>query len=111
MKIDALKSLLGFDSVEMTLNPYFYNNEFEDKGSVILIKKRIGSTLTISDLSDLCFQCPELENHEDLVLMVIVNFNKDYIITSYTIAGSRYKINSNDLKKYENIIGEKIERT
>ncbi|PAT02027.1 hypothetical protein CI105_03970 [Candidatus Izimaplasma bacterium ZiA1] len=111
MKIEELKSVLGFDNVDITLNPYYLNNEFEDKGSVILIKEKTDSPLKLSDISDLCFQCPDLVNHEDLVLMVIINFNKDYIITSYTIAGTKYKINSNDLKKYENLIGEKIERT
>jgi len=111
MKIDELKWILNFDEVEITLNPYFLSNEFEDKGNVVLIKKNSDSNLRLSELKDICYQCPDLENHPDLVLMVLFNFDSNYIITSYTIAATKYKISSVDLKKYDNLIGEKIERT
>lgn len=107
-KLEILK-LLHFDKASVNLNPYFFGNESEEKGVLILYNIKPGSDLDYQDIDDLCFQCADMVVHEDLVNMVLFLFDKDDIIYNYVIAGTKYKVSRNDIVKYEELLGERIE--
>jgi len=109
MNKEELKKQLHFDEVIYVKNPYFYIRDYEDQGVLVLIKKEIGSSLSFADLDNVCFECPEIEHHNDLIKMVLFNVDKDMLIVNYSIAASKYKILRSDTIKYEKFIGKKIE--
>ncbi len=108
-KAEILK-ILHFDQGSIVLNPYFFGNKGEEKGSLILMKTKQGTNFDYLDIENLCFQCPPLENHESLIRMVIFLFDKNDLIYDYTVAASKYKISRSDILKFEKIIGVKLTR-
>lgn len=100
---------LHFDKAHVSLNPYFFGNQYEEKGVLVLMKLESESNLEYLDIENLCFQCPTLESHPDLVSMLLFLFDKDDVIYDYSIASSKYKITRSDVLKYERMIGKKID--
>lgn len=109
MKLEELRIQLHFDEVLYVKNPYFYIRDYEDKAVVVLIKKEIDSELSFSNLEKICFECPDMEQHKDLVKMVLFNVNKDDKIMNYSIAASKYKVLRSDIVQYEQFVNSKIE--
>lgn len=107
-KIELLE-LVHFDKAHVSLNPYFFGNEYEEKGVLILLKIEEGSNLDYLDIENICFQCPNMEAHPDLISMVLLLFDKDNVIYDYSIAASKYKVTRSTVLMYEKLIGEVIE--
>ncbi|GEM_PF-2866431 len=107
-ELEILKQL-HFDKTHISLNPYFFGNEYEEKGVLVLMKLTKGSDLDYLDIDNICFQCPKMESHPQLVTMILYLFNKDNKIYDYSIAASKYKITRSDSLKYEKIIGTIID--
>ena len=103
-KLDILNQL-HFDKAHISLNPYFFGNEYEEKGVLVLMKLEKGSDLEYLDIENLCFQCPVIEGHPELVMMILFLFDKDDKIYDYSIASSKFKISRSDVLKYEQMIG------
>ncbi len=108
MTKEEILKVLHFDKASISLNPYFFGNKGEEKGSLILMKLEKANDLAYTDIENLCFQCPPLESHEALIRMVLFLFDKDNLIYDYTVAASKYKINRSDFLQYEKMIGIKI---
>ena len=47
---------LHFDSAITSLNPYFFGNEYEEKGVLVLLKIEEGTDFDLDDIKELCFQ-------------------------------------------------------
>lgn len=109
MRLQELINQLHFDEVIYVKNPYFYIRDYEDKGVIVLIKKEKNSDLQFRDLENICFECPEIENHSELIRMVLFNVSKEDKIVSYSIASSKYKILRSDILKYEKFINIELE--
>lgn len=109
MTKDALRDGLHFDQVEYSMNPYFFLNAYEEKGVIILMKVKKGCKIDLSDIEELCFQCPMIEVHENLEKMVLFLFDKEDKIYDYSIAATKFKITRNELLKYEEMIGQIID--
>ena len=107
-KLDIIKEL-HFDKAHISLNPYFFENEYEEKGVLVLMKLEEGSDLDYLDIENLCFQCPVIEGHPELIMMILFLFDKDDKIYDYSIASSKFKITRSDIIKYERMIGIKID--
>lgn len=107
-KIELIKQL-HFDKAFVSLNPYFFGNPGEEKGVLAIIKVVEGSDLDLSDFNDLCFQCFDFVEHEELIKMVLFLFDKDDCIYDFIIAGSKYKIQRSEIQAYERMIGIKID--
>ncbi len=110
MTKSAILKFLHYDQGTIALNPYFFNNQKEERGSLILMKLEPGTTLNYQEIENFCFQCPPIENHPALIAMLIFLFDKDNIIYDYSIAATKYKITRNDTLKYEKLIGLKLTR-
>lgn len=107
-KLEILKRL-RFDKAAVSFNPYYFSNDYEEKGVLVLYKIREGSDLDYQEIDNLCFQCAEIITHDDLVSMVLFLFDKDDIIYNYNIAASKYKVSRNDIVMFEELLGEKID--
>ncbi|MBN2604504.1 MAG: hypothetical protein JXR62_01615 [Bacilli bacterium] len=101
--------ILHFDKAHVSLNPYFFGNQYEEKGVLVLLKIEKDSNLEYLDIENLCFQCPTLESHPDLISMLLFLFDKDDVIYDYSIASSKYKITRKETLQYEQMIGKKID--
>lgn len=104
---DILKKCF-MDEVEYVKNPYFYIRDYEDKGVIVLLKKDKDITMSLKDLENVCFECPDLEQHEGLIKMILFHVNKENIIHSYTIASTKYKVLRSEIILYESLIGTKL---
>mgnify|MGYP006866709209 CR=1 FL=1 len=109
MTKNELCDLLHFDQVEDSMNPYFFLNNYEEKGVIILMKTKKGRKIDLSEMEELCFQCPMIEVHEDVEKMVLFLFDKDNKIYDYSIAATKFKITRNEILKYEEMIGKIID--
>jgi hypothetical protein len=107
-KIEILE-LINFDKAHVSLNPYFFGNEYEEKGVLILLKIEKDSDFDYIDIENICFQCPTIESHPDLISMVLFLFDSDNLIYDYSIASTKFKVSRNDILKYEKLIGEVID--
>jgi len=107
-KLELLNSL-HFDKSYVALNPYYFGNKYEEKGILIMMKVVEDSDLDLSDLDDLCFQCLNFVEHEDLIKMVLFLYDKDNVIYDYNIAGSKYKVSRSEIQTYEKVIGVTID--
>ncbi|MCK5762348.1 MAG: hypothetical protein KAH16_05570 [Candidatus Izimaplasma sp.] len=103
-KLEILNKL-HFDKAHSSLNPYFFGNEYEEKGVLVLMKLEKGSDLDYLDIDNICFQCPVIEGHPELIMMILFLFDKNNKIYDYSIASSKFKINRSDILKYEEMIG------
>lgn len=103
-KLEILNQL-HFDKAHISLNPYFFGNEYEEKGILVLMKLEKDSDLDYLDIENLCFQCPVIEGHPELIIMILFLFDKDEKIYDYSIASSKFKISRSDFLKYEKMIG------
>jgi len=95
--------------LQASVVPYFFKNGAEEKGVLILMKLEKGSDLDYLDIENICFQCPIIENHPELISMILFLFDENNIIYDYSIAASKYKITRSDTLKYEKMIGVKID--
>lgn len=102
-------NLIHFDKAHVSLNPYFFGNEYEEKGVLVLLKIEMGSDLDYLEIENICFQCPTMESHPDLISMVLFLFNNENKIYDYSIASSKFKLKRSDISKYEKLIGEIID--
>jgi len=107
-KIEILK-LLHFDKAHVSLNPYFFGNKYEEKGVLVLLKIEEGSDFEYLDIENICFQCPTIESHPDLISMILFLFDSDNKIYDYSIASTKFKVTRSTILKYETLIGEVIE--
>ena len=107
-KLEILKRL-RFDKAAVSYNPYHFDNDYEEKGVLVLYKIKEGSDLDYQDIDDLCFQCLDIVVHDELITMVLFLFDTDDIIYNYTIAASKYKISRNDIVQFEELLGERID--
>ncbi len=107
-KLEVLE-LLHFDKAHVSLNPYFFGNKYEEKGVLILLKIEKDSDLDYLDIENICFQCPTIESHPDLISMVLFLFNSENEIYDYSIASAQFKVTRSDILKYEQLIGEIID--
>jgi len=107
-KFEILESI-HFDKAHVSLNPYFFGNKYEEKGVLVLLKIEDGSDLDYLDIENICFQCPNMESHPDLISMVLFLFDSDNKIYDYSIASSKYKVSRSSVLNYEKLIGEVIE--
>ncbi len=107
-KLEILKKF-NFDKAHISLNPYFFGNDYEEKGVLVLMKLEKDSDLDYLDIENLCFQCPVIEGHEELITMILYLFDKDNKIYDYSIASSKFKITRSDFLKYEKMIGTIID--
>ncbi|MFK5883122.1 MAG: hypothetical protein QM489_02155 [Candidatus Izemoplasma sp.] len=107
---EEIMKQLYFDKVEISLNPYHFKDPYEEKGSLVLLKLEQGSNLQYKDIKDICFQCPPLEVHEDLIRMVTFNFDKDNVITSYVISATKFKVLRDEILRFEKIVGQILEK-
>ncbi len=107
-KEEIMKSL-HFDRVYVSYNPYFFNNKFEEKGTIVLLKLEKDISLELQDLEEICYQCLETFVIEGLVRLLLFTFDKDDTIIDYNIASSKYRVTRSDFLKYEQIIQETIE--
>jgi len=107
-KLEILQQL-HFDKAHISMNPYFFGNDYEEKGVLVLMKLEEGSDLDYLDIENICFQCPVIEGHPELLLMILFLFDEDNKIYDYSIASSQFKITRNDILKYENMIGKVID--
>ena len=103
-KLEILK-YLHYDKANISLNPYFFGNDYEEKGVLVLMKLEKDSDLDYLEIEDICFQCPVIEGHPELISMVLFLFDKDDKIYDYSIASSKFKITRSDFLKYEKMIG------
>lgn len=103
-KIEILKKI-HFDKAHVSLNPYFFGNKYEEKGVLVLLKIENGSDLDYLDIENICFQCPTLESHPDLISMILYLFDSDNRIYDYSIASTKFKVTRSDILKYEQMIG------
>ena len=110
MKKEEMMKKMYFDKVDISLNPYHFKDPYEEKGSLVFMKVEPGSTLQYKDIKDICFQCPPLEIHEDLIQMVTFNFDKDDVITSYAISATKYKVLRDEILRFEELIGITLEK-
>ncbi len=101
----AILKQLNYDKAHISLNPYFFESDYEEKGVLVLMKLEEGSDLDYLDIENLCFQCPVFEGHSELISMILFLFDKDNKIFDYSIASSKFKISRSDVLKYENMIG------
>ena len=101
----AILKQLHFDKAHISLNPYFFGREYEEKGVLVLMKLEEGSDLDYLDIENLCFQCPVFEGHPELISMVLFVFDKDEKIYDYSIASSKFKISRSDILEYEKMVG------
>ena len=101
--------MLHFDKAVLSMNPYFFGNDYEEKGVLVLMKIEDNKDLELDDIEELCFQCPSFESHPDLTTMILFLFDKDNYIYDYTIAGSKYKISRSEIIQYESLLGEKLD--
>lgn len=100
---------IHFDKAHVSLNPYFFGNEYEEKGVLVLLKTENGSNFDYLDIENVCFQCPTIESHPNLISMVLFLFDSDNRIYDYSIASTKFKVNRSDVLKYEELIGEIID--
>ncbi len=107
-KLEILEKI-HFDKAHVSLNPYFFGNEYEEKGVLILLKIEKGSDLDYLDIENICFQCPTIESHPDLISMILFLFDSDNKIYDYSIASTKFKVTRSDILKYEELIGEIID--
>ncbi|MCK5761810.1 MAG: hypothetical protein KAH16_02795 [Candidatus Izimaplasma sp.] len=103
-KLEILNNL-HFDKAYISLNPYFFGNELEEKGVLVLTKLEKGSDLDYLDIENICFQCLEIVDHPELIMMILFLFDKNNKIYDYSIAASKFKITRSDFLKYEEMIG------
>lgn len=103
-KVEILEKL-HFDKAYISLNPYFFGNKYEEKGLLVLLKIEKDSDLDYLDIENLCFQCPTIESHPDLISMVLFLFDDSNKIYDYSIASTKYKVTRGDTLKYEEMIG------
>ena len=106
---DDFRKQLYMDEITYVNNPYFYVKDYEDKGVFVLIKKTKDADISYIDLKEVCFECPDMEIHEGIIKMVLFHVNEKDEIYNYTIATSKEKVMRNDILKYENYIGMKVE--
>lgn len=107
-KLEILQKI-HFDKAHVSLNPYFFGNEYEEKGVLVLLKIENGSDLDYLDVENICFQCPTLESHPDLISMILFLFDSENKIYDYSIASTKFKVTRSDILKYEELIGEIID--
>jgi len=107
-KLEIL-NILHYDKAHISLNPYFFGNDYEEKGVLVLMKLEKDSDLDYLDIENVCFQCPVIEVHKELVSMILYLFDKDNKIYNYSIASSKFKITRSDFLKYEKMIGTIID--
>jgi len=107
-KLEILQQL-HFDKAHISMNPYFFGNDYEEKGVLVLMKLKEGSDLDYLDIENICFQCPIIEGHPELLLMLLLLFDEENKIYDYSIASSQFKITRSDILKYENMIGTIID--
>ncbi len=107
-KLEIIKKL-HFDKAITSINPYFFGNEYEEKGVLVLMKIEENTDFDLDDIEELCFQCPSFVSHPHLIKMVLFLFDKDNFIYDYSIAGSKYKITRSEIVLYEELLGEKID--
>ena len=107
-KLEILEKI-HFDKAHVSLNPYFFGNEYEEKGVLVLLKIENGSDLDYLDIENICFQCPTIESHPDLISMTLFLFDSDNKIYDYSIASTKFKVTRSDILKYEQLIGEIID--
>lgn len=107
-KIEILEKI-HFDKAHVSLNPYFFGNEYEEKGVLVLLKIEKDSDLDYLDIENICFQCPAIESHPELISMVLFLFNNENIIYTYSIASTKFKVSRNEILKYEELIGKRID--
>ncbi len=107
-KIEILE-MIHFDKAHVSLNPYFFGNEYEEKGVLVLLKIETDSDFDYLDIEDICFQCPTIESHPDLISMILFLFDSDNKIYDYSIASTKFKVTRSDILNYEKLIGEVID--
>lgn len=107
-KLEILDKI-HFDKAHVSLNPYFFGNEYEEKGVLVLLKIENGSDLDYLDVENICFQCPTIESHPDLISMILFLFDNENKIYDYSIASCKFKVTRSDILKYEELIGEIID--
>ena len=89
-KLEILESI-HFDKAHVSLNPYFFGNKYEEKGVLILLKIEKDSDFDYLDIENICFQCPTIESHPDLISMVLFLFNNENIIYLIVQENSHFK--------------------
>lgn len=109
MIIEDIKKELHFDEAIYVKNPYFYIRDYEDKGVIVFIKKERNQTVHFENLENVCFECPDIEDHPHVNRMVLFSINKENQIINYRIASTKEKILRSDCLKYEQYIGKIIE--
>lgn len=110
MRKEEMMKKMYFNKVEISYNPYHFKDNNEEKGSLIFMKLEKGSSLVLKDIEDICFQCPPLESHPDLIQMVNFNFDKDNVIRSYSIIATKYKVLREEILRFEAMVGITIEK-
>jgi len=100
---------LFMDEVTYVANPYFYIRDYEDKGVYVLIKKEKDVDVSYLDLKEVCFECPDMEQHRGIIKMVLFHVKEEKEIYKYTIAASKEKVLRSDVLQYETLIGMKVE--
>ena len=107
-KLEILE-LIHFDKAHVSLNPYFFGNEYEEKGVLVLLKLEKDSDLDYLDIENICFQCTSIVSHPDLISMVLFLFDSENKIYDYSIASTKFKVTRSDFMKYEQLIGVVID--
>lgn len=103
-KLEILEKI-HFDKAHVSLNPYFFGNEYEEKGVLVLLKIEKDSDLDYLDIENICFQCPTIHSHPDLISMILFLFDSENKIYDYSIASTKFKVTRSDMLKYEQLIG------
>jgi len=109
LTLKEIKERLFMDEVLYIKNPYYFIRDYEDKAVVVALKKEKDSAITYADLENICFDCPNLEQHQGVIKLIIFQVDGENKIKGYSIGASLYKILRSDILQYETIIGNLVE--
>ena len=73
------------------------------------VKKEKDVDVSYLDLKEVCFECPDMEQHRGIIKMVLFHVKEEKEIYKYTIAASKEKVLRSDVLQYETLIGMKVE--